>query len=57
MQRSYFKAFVLTRNRPRTKDELTNLVRSHLHRRQKQPGIIRNFFLERHVRYAIAQQT
>lgn len=51
-----FKAFVLTRNRPRTKTELTDLVRSHLHRRQKQPGIVKNFFLERHVRYAIAHE-
>lgn len=27
-------------------------VRSHLHRRQKQPAIIRNLFKEKHVRYA-----
>jgi hypothetical protein len=27
-------------------------VRRHLHRRQKQPHVIRNLFQERHVRYA-----
>lgn len=46
------KAFALTRNRPRTKDELVNLVRGHLHRRQKQPSILMRFFQERYVRYA-----
>jgi len=27
-------------------------VRRHLHRRQKQPQLIRNLFQEQHVRYA-----
>ena len=27
-------------------------VRRHLHRRQKQPHVIRNLFQEKHVRYA-----
>ncbi|OXJ21398.1 transposase, partial [Burkholderia sp. HI2714] len=27
-------------------------VRSHLHRRQKEPHVIRNLFNEKHVRYA-----
>jgi hypothetical protein len=28
------------------------IVRSHLHRRQKQSHVIRNLFQEKHVRYA-----
>jgi transposase len=51
-----FKAFALSHNRPRTKTELVNLVRRHLHRRQKEPWVVRCFFLERHVRYAIAHE-
>jgi hypothetical protein len=29
-------------------------ARAHLRRRQKQPGIVRNFFEEEHVNYAAA---
>jgi len=31
---------------------LINTVRRHLHRRQKQPQVIKNLFQEKHVRYA-----
>ena len=34
------------------KAEMIATVRSHLHRRQKQPRVIRNLFLEKHIRYA-----
>lgn len=46
------KTNALGKSRPRNKDEMMTTVRSHLHRRQKQPQIIRNLFRERHVRYA-----
>lgn len=39
-------------SRPTHRSELMNNVRRHLHRRQKQPQIIRNLFREEHVRYA-----
>jgi len=42
----------LGKSRPRDKGEMMATVRSHLYRRQKQPQIIRNLFLEKHVRYA-----
>jgi len=42
----------LGKSRPRDKAEMMATVRSHLYRRQKQPQIIRNQFLEKHVRYA-----
>jgi transposase len=42
----------LGKNRPRDKAEMMAAVRSHLYRRKKQPQIIRNLFLEKHVRYA-----
>jgi transposase len=42
----------LGKSRPRDKAEMMTTVRSHLYRRQKQPQIIRNLFLEKHVRYA-----
>lgn len=37
---------------PRDKGQMMATVRSHLHRRQKQPQVIKNFFHEKHVRYA-----
>jgi transposase len=40
------------KSRPRHKMELMGIMRRHLHRRQKQPGVIQNLFRERHVRYA-----
>lgn len=42
----------LGKSRPTNRTELLATVRSHLHRRQKQPQIIRNLFREKHVRYA-----
>ncbi len=38
--------------RPRDRDDLKSAVRAWLHRRQKQPEVIRNFFEAKHVRYA-----
>jgi len=46
------KTNALGKSRPTTKADMMATVRSHLHRRQKQPQIIRNLFLEKHVRYA-----
>ncbi len=46
------KTNALGKSRPRYKTEMVTTVRRHLHRRQKQPEIIRNLFRERHVRYA-----
>ncbi len=42
----------LGKSRPTNRTELVATVRSHLHRRQKQPQVIKNLFQERHVRYA-----
>jgi transposase len=42
----------LGKNRPRNRGELKAAVRSHLHRRQKQPHIVQRFFNAPHVRYA-----
>lgn len=46
------KTNALGKSRPRHKTEMMSTVRGHLHRRQKQPVVIRNLFRERHVRYA-----
>ena len=46
------KHAALTRRRPRDPDELLDGTRSHLHRRQKQPHVIRNFFDHPDVAYA-----
>jgi transposase len=46
------KTNALGKSRPTNKAELIATVRSHLHRRQKQPRVIQNLFLEKHVRYA-----
>ncbi len=40
------------KSRPTNKAEMIDRVRRHLHRRQKQPHVIRNLFKEKHVRYA-----
>ena len=42
----------LGKRRPRNREELKAAVRSHLHRRQRQPQVIKNFFHAKHVRYA-----
>lgn len=42
----------LGKSRPRNRNEMLATVRSHLYRRQKQPQVVRNLFLEKHVRYA-----
>jgi transposase len=46
------KHAALTRRRPRDPDELIADTRSHLHRRQKQPKVIRAFFHQPQVAYA-----
>jgi transposase len=46
------KTNALGKSRPTHKAEMVANLRSHLHRRQKQPHIIRNLFQEKHVRYA-----
>ena len=42
----------LGKSRPLNRTEMMAGVRSHLHRRQRQPQVIRNLFQEKHVRYA-----
>lgn len=42
----------LGRSRPANRTDLLKTVRCHLHRRQKQPQVIKNFFQKQHVRYA-----
>lgn len=46
------KTNALGKSRPTNKAELLSTVRAHLHRRQKQPHVVRNLFREQHVRYA-----
>ena len=46
------KTNALGKRRPTNRTEMMAGVRSHLHRRQRQPQIIRNLFQEKHVRYA-----
>ncbi len=46
------KTNALGKSRPANKSEMIKAVRSHLHRRQKQPTVISNLFKEKHVRYA-----
>lgn len=46
------KTNAVGKNRPRYKAELMDTMRRYLHRRQKQPAVIRNLFREKHVRYA-----
>jgi transposase len=46
------KTNALGKSRPTNRAEMMCGVRRHLHRRQKQPHIIRNLFQEKHVRYA-----
>ena len=42
----------LGKSRPLNRTDMMAGVRSHLHRRQRQPQVIRNLFQEKHVRYA-----
>ncbi len=42
----------MRRHRPRHEREMISKLRGHLSRRQKQPGIVKKFFHERHVSYA-----
>ena len=42
----------LGKSGPRNRNELKAAVRSHLHRRQKQPQIVKRFFRASHVKYA-----
>lgn len=46
------KTNAVGKSRPHDRAELMRTVRRHLHRRQKQPQVIRRLFRERHVRYA-----
>jgi transposase len=46
------KTNALGKSRPANKADMIATLRSHLHRRQKQPRLIKNLFLEKHVRYA-----
>jgi transposase len=46
------KTNALGKSRPTSKAEMIGNVRRHLHRRQKEPHVIRNLFKEKHVRYA-----
>lgn len=46
------KTNALGKSRPANRSEMIATVRSHLHRRQKQPQIIKNLFREKHVCYA-----
>ena len=48
------KTNAVGRSRPRNRDEMIATVRSYLWSTQKHPQIIRNYFRERHVRYAAA---
>jgi hypothetical protein len=46
------KTNALGKSRPQHRADMMSAVRRHLHRRQKQPHVIRTLFQERHVRYA-----
>lgn len=46
------KTNTLGKSQPTNKAGMVASLRSHLHRRQKQPHVIRNLFQEKHVRYA-----
>lgn len=46
------KTNALGKSRPTGKSEIIGTIRRHLHRRQKEPHMIRNLFKEEHVRSA-----
>jgi len=47
------KANAIGRQKPRTEEEMTNNLRNFLWRRQKMPHIVRRYFHEKSVRYAM----
>ena len=49
------KCNVFRKRRPRTNVELKAILRSHLFSRQRRPHIIRSYFQEEHVRYAMPE--
>lgn len=48
------KSNAVGRKRAKNQEELLNNTKSHLRSRRRRPDIIRNFFKEKHVRYAAA---
>jgi len=46
------KSNALGQRRPKALEEMISDVRSYLHKRQHQPHIVRNYFLEKNVQYA-----
>ncbi|KVP76759.1 hypothetical protein WJ92_22545 [Burkholderia ubonensis] len=46
------KTNALGKGRPTSKADMIGTIRRHLHRRQKEPHVIRNLFKEKHVSYA-----
>ncbi|WP_216673526.1 transposase [Paraburkholderia solitsugae] len=50
------KTNAIGKSRSANKAEMIDSVRRHLHRRQKQPRVIRNLFQEKHVRYAASSK-
>lgn len=48
------KTNAVGKRRPHDRPELMHNVRGHLHRRQRQPHVVRRFFEHEHVRYAAA---
>jgi transposase len=52
LQNNDVKHAVLAKTRPRSESELMSTTRQHLHRRQKQPHVVRSFFEHPDVAYA-----
>lgn len=48
------KTNAVGKKRAQHQEELTTNVRSYLRKRQRQPQVVRKYFLEKHVRYAAA---
>ena len=46
------KHAILAKQRPADKTELVGAARRHLHRRQKQPAVVRSFFRHPDIAYA-----
>jgi hypothetical protein len=46
------KTNAVGKSRPQNRADMMTAVRRHLHRRHKQPHVIRYVFQERHLRYA-----
>jgi transposase len=47
------KSSTVSRRRTRNQEELISTVRKHLRSRQRQPYIVRKYFKEQHVQYAV----